>query len=121
MLFSFGEMIGQAIKLVKIMLTNLTMKVNSFADFNKGMQSSIKPTAYICLSYSLTASLNINKPDSRWAKSSEDDHLHQYNHISRNSCRSLHTCIYLNSSFTDASGHPNQQVDGTNLFPGGPF
>ena len=114
-------MIGQAIKLVKIQLKNVMIKVNSFADFNKGMQSFIKPTAYICLSYSLTASLNNNKPDSRWAKSSEDDHLHLYNQISRNSCRSLHTCIYLNSSFKAASGHPNQQVDGTNLFPGGPF
>ena len=97
------------------------IKVNYFADFNKGMQSFIKPTAYICLSYSLTASLNNNKPDSRWAKSSEDDHLHLYNQISRNSRRSRYTCIYSNSSFTAASGHPNQQVEGTNLFPGGPF
>ena len=111
----FGEMIGQAIKLVKNQLKNLMIKVNSFADFNKGMQSFIKPTAYICLSYSLTASLNNNKPDSRWAKSSED------NQISRNSCRSRYTCMYSNSSFTAASGHPNQQVEGTNLFPGGPF
>ena len=49
-------------------LLDLTIKENSFDDFNKNMHSYSNDCAYY-LKYLRTTNLNISKPDLQWAKS----------------------------------------------------